>query len=246
MVNDTCFCGEVVSAETVDTLAGAIADHFDRAHPEVGVTALHARNYLDAKERLSEDTERLNEIGPIEIHDVGSVDLGDVIGFFDRDAFAGNPTWAACYCMYHHVVGGPHDDWGDRTWQQNREQIGERLAGGATTGVVAVADGKIVGWCNATGRAAFPAHAGGVDPPDSEVGSIVCFAVAPPYRGHGVARLLLGGACDLLDRSGFRFAEAYPAAEAATAEAAYPGTIALYAGAGFSDVGGGVMRRPLP
>jgi GNAT superfamily N-acetyltransferase len=243
MQSDTCFCSETVTAPNIDDLVAAVVAHFEVAHPEIGVTPLHARDYLDAKERLSDDTDRLDVIGPVEIRDAADTGMESIMGFFDRDAFAGNPAWADCYCMFHHVVGGPDDDWGERGRLHNREQIRDRIASGATTGVVAVVDGKIVGWCNATGRAAYPKHAG--DPSDGETGSIVCFLVAPPYRGHGVARRLLEGACDLLRRSGFRVAEAYPVAKPSGAEAAYRGTPELYAEAGFTDTGDGVMRKPL-
>ena len=133
----------------------------------------------------------------------------------------------------------------DRPIPAGRIRLGQAAVVTVGALMVAVVGGKIVGWCNATDRASYPKHSGGVDPSDSEVGSIVCFTVAPPYRGHGVARRLLNGACDLLQRSGFGYAEAYPVTRPPSAEAAYRGTPGLFTEAGFSDAGDGVMRKPL-
>ncbi len=243
MTSDTCFCGEELGAVDFEGLVETVIAHFDAVHPEVGLKALHARDYLEAKERLSSDVERRPRIGPVEILDVERDRIPDILAFFDRDAFAGNPAWAACYCMFHHV--GSDELWTERDRRENRAEIRRRLHGGATTGVIATVEGGVVGWCNATERSAFPRHAGGSEPADEVVGSIVCFVVAPPYRGHGVAGRLLGGACDLLRRLGLSYVEAYPAPDPATAESAYRGTVSLYAAAGFRDVGDGVMRRPL-
>lgn len=243
MISDTCSCGEELEAPDFEGLVEAVVGHFDAAHPGLGLKALHVRDYLEAKERLSPDVGRLPRIGPVAISEVEAERVTDVLAFFDRDAFAGNPAWAACYCMFHHV--GSDDLWSERSRATNREELRERLLSGATTAVIATVEDKVIGWCNATGRAAFPKHAGGSEPADELVGSIVCFVVAPPYRGHGVARRLLDGACELLRRAGFAFVEAYPPADASTAESAYRGTTSLYGAAGFDDVGDGVMRRSL-
>ena len=64
------------------------------------------------------------------------------------------------------------------------------------------------------------------------MGSIVCFVIAPQYRRHGIARLLLDAACDLLARQGFAIAEAYPTKRAGSDAVLYRGPLQLYFDAG--------------
>jgi len=79
-----------------------------------------------------------------------------------------------------------------------------------------------------------------------EVGSIVCFLVAKPFRGQGVAAGLLDAACAGFRERGLRVAEAYPSRTAAGDAATYHGPLALYLRAGFKpyrEVGQSVIVR---
>jgi len=234
MTSYTCdFCGIAVSADDVDTLMPVVKAHFDDAHSELGLTMVSVRNYFEALDRLTGPTERLTEIGPVETMPVTADQLNDFVAFFDHDAFAGLPEWASCYCMFHHVGGHTSDEWGERTWQQNREEIAERIRTGRTTGIVAYADGKIVGWCNASLRSEFPEHLAG-SAEDEHVLVTRCFQTAPPYRGHGVAGKLLDAAVAYARERGCVAVEGYPNPDPeASAPAAYPGPAALYRSAGF-------------
>jgi GNAT superfamily N-acetyltransferase len=214
----------------MDELVSVGVDHWGSIHPEYELTRVSIRNYLEAEQRIDGPTERLDEIGEIVIKSVGTDVADDVLEFFDRRVFAGNPAWGMCYCMFHHLGGRYAGDWPDRTWQQNRADLSVRIDNRGTTGVVAYVDGVLAGWCNASAREAFPSLTDGAD---EEIGSIVCFAVAPPYRGHGVSRRLLEAAVQLLAEQGRKVVEAYPVAEPPDGTTAYVGTLALYQEAGF-------------
>jgi GNAT superfamily N-acetyltransferase len=227
------FCGRTISADDEEQLIGLVAGHVGEVHADYGITETAVRNYFAATHRLIGPTGRLDGTGPIETFAVTPERLDDILDFFDHDAFAGMPEWASCYCMFRHV---DQDEWGQRTWQQNRSDLAERIGSGATTGVVAYAAGKVVGWCNASLRREFPGDADGTDA-DNTVLVTRCFQVAPPYRGHGVARRLLRAAIDLAKQRGCSAVEAFPNLDPdASNPEAYPGPAALYRSAGFDVV----------
>ena len=99
--------------------------------------------------------------------------------------------------------------------------------------MVAYVDGRLAGWCHAGARSGFPGLATG---DDEGVASVVCFAIAPPYRGLGLASLLLKAATDQLEQQGFTRIEAYPVMNAEHSDRAFPGPVELYLGHGFDLV----------
>jgi GNAT superfamily N-acetyltransferase len=240
-----CECGSEIRAGDTEALVSTFVDHCNRAHPEWQVGEQAARNYIEALDRLTGPTERLEEIGAVEVHAVTGGRIDDVVRFFDHDVFADNAGWASCYCMFH-LVASP--TWGERPASQNRADLAAGLRSGVITAMVASVDGRLAGWCNASLRRAYPAHRDG-SADDDRIAAIVCFAVAPPYRGHGVARRLVDATVDRLRDDGATAVEAYPVRDPSEASAAYHGTVGMFATAGFdivSDDGRGiVMRRAL-
>ncbi len=231
-----CMCGATFSGDS-EELFVAMRAHIDEAHSEWGLTDTSIRNYLDAEQRLSDATDRLEDIGAVEVREATTDRLDDLLDFFDHRGFAGNPGWASCYCVFHHVGGRNAPEWGNRTWRENRDMLCERIRARTTTGLLAYVDGTPAAWCNASPRSAFPEYAGRDDHPDDEVGSIVCFVVAPPYRRHGLAAQLLDAACQMFRREDMQLAEAYPRKETRGDDAsAYHGPLDLYLGAGFEQV----------
>jgi GNAT superfamily N-acetyltransferase len=166
---------------------------------------------------------------------------GDFLAFFDDTAFTDNVGWASCYCMFHHLDGST---WGERRWQDNRADMVGRIRAGSTTGILAYADDVVAGWVNASRLGEYPPHRHG-DSRDNTTGAIVCFLVAPAYRGHGLGSLLLDAACDVLRDAGLSGVEAYPAERSAAAASAYHGTPEMYRRAGFIPAADGVVFRSL-
>ncbi len=161
--------------------------------------------------------------------------LEDYLKFFDEYAFADNPQWFGCYCMYFHF-NGSNEEWDARPPLENRDAVSELIRRGKFQGLLAYVDGKPVGWCHAAPRMEMSRL--GTIPElrieDAErVGSIVCFIIAHPFRRRGIARLLLDAACDLLSSLGLSIAEAYPVKEAKTDAENYRGPLTLYLSAGF-------------
>ena len=159
------------------------------------------------------------------------------MSFFDHDAFTDNAGWASCYCVFHHF-GGDQAAWGERPADLNRGELVSRIEEGTTTGAVAYVDGKVIGWVNASPVTEYPHHAdddhGGFGA--DEVGAIACFVIAPPYRGHGIARELLDAACRQFAARGMKAVEAYPNLNADSPAAAYHGPMSLLVEAGFEQV----------
>jgi GNAT superfamily N-acetyltransferase len=161
--------------------------------------------------------------------------LDDWLGFFDHDAFADNPEWSGCYCCFYHA---DHDqtDWDSRTAEENRAASIGLIGAGRLRGYLAYIGGRPVGWCQAAPRLGIPniANDTALAASDSdEVGSIVCFIVAPAFRKQGVATRLLDAACAGLREGGLCTAEAYPR-RAATGDAGNcHGPLSLYLRAGF-------------
>jgi GNAT superfamily N-acetyltransferase len=177
--------------------------------------------------------------------------LADWLTFFDNDAFADNPDWSGCYCHWFHADTAAKP-WDERTPGENRAASIDLIRKGHLQGYLAYSDGRPVGWCQAAPRCAIPNIANdddlAVEDADS-IGSVVCFLVAEPFRGRGVASALLEASCEGFRAAGLRTAEAYPRQVADSAAANYHGPLALYANAGFKPYREAgdlvIMRRDL-
>jgi GNAT superfamily N-acetyltransferase len=160
----------------------------------------------------------------------------DFLHFFDHEAFADNPKWAGCYCMYYYFAG-PKEEWRVQNGPVNRKDITKLIETGRAQGFLAYQDSKPVGWCNAAPRKMLPTleryQSLRVEDPE-KVGSIVCFVVSKNHRGQGIAKQMLDAASDKFRKQGLSFAEAYPASEAKSEADNYPGPLSMYLANGFS------------
>jgi ribosomal protein S18 acetylase RimI-like enzyme len=178
---------------------------------------------------------RLPEIGEIEVQDVTPERVGEYQSFFDDYAFRDYPAWQSCYCMETHRTQSD-DEWAGRTAADNRHDMTDMINRGEVTGLLAFVDGKPVGWCNygETTRLAGLNQRFGLQAADHEgVGSVACFVIAAPYRGHGVASRLLDAAVDRLSKRGLTAVEAYPSRDDDSAQGNYRGPLSMYLRAGF-------------
>jgi GNAT superfamily N-acetyltransferase len=232
MLTQVCdACETKLSGSNREELLANSLEHFKSAHPKWGATETSASNWLDAKERLTGSTERVPEIGSLEVHRVTGERVDDLLRFFDHDGFADNPGWASCYCVFYHQEELTTPE--IRPWQQNRAEIEKRLRDGTTVGFLAYADGKPVGWCNASPRSAYPVRRKGKE--DDDVGVVACFVIAPAYRRHGVARALLDSAVENFRKSRMKRVEAHPVLGTDADAANYHGPLPLYIEAGFKE-----------
>jgi len=135
----------------------------------------------------------------------------DFVTFFHDDAFADFPWWSGCVCSFYESAEDPWDA-SQAAFERHRNEKVERIRAGRSHGYLAYSEGKVVGWCNAAPRESYAnlrRYTAAIDD-TADVGSIVCFVVAAPYRGRGVATALLDAACDGLRGQGMRIAEGYP------------------------------------
>jgi len=178
---------------------------------------------------------RLAEIGEIDVRDVTPERIAEYQSFFDDYAFRDYPAWQSCYCMETHRTQSD-DEWATRTAADNRRDMTGMINLGEVTALLAYVDGKPVGWCNygETTRLAGVIHRFGLKATEQEgVGSVACFVIAAPYRGHGVASRLLDAAVDRLRKRGLKAVEAYPSRDEESAQGNYRGPLSMYLRAGF-------------
>ena len=178
----------------------------------------------------------------VEVRELTPELLDDYLRFFDKDAFTDFPDWSGCYCGFYDTPG---DNWDSsaKAGPAHRAARAERIRSGRAHGLLAIVDGRLVGWCNAQPRSSFlnmRRYATVTDDPAEPVGSIMCFLVAPGHRGKGVGKALLNAACDKFRRDKLQIAEGYPttnpvklAWETPLAEENYKGSLNMYLKAGF-------------
>lgn len=206
-------CGAVVEGADLQEFSDAYLAHVRSRHPDWPFPDIAIRNVAEATQRLTGPTTRLDTIGQIVIHSVSEDRIEDWLSFFDHDGFAGNPVDAVCYCSSPHVFPAGQDGGAEmRSWRQNRELMIDLLRSGRVFGYLAYVDDRPAGWVNASKRAECSQlrwHNSG-QVPDSDVISVACFVIAPPYRRHGLARALLQRILDDAPARGAAWVEAYP------------------------------------
>lgn len=204
--------------------------HFLSSEGRYSLEALRLQHDPAAKAEIA----RRSSIGEVEVHDVTPDRVVDYQAFFDHDAFRDFPQWQACYCMSPYLADGGEDL--EPTAAENRRDMSEMLTRRKATALLAYVDGKPVGWCNYGDTTSFAGvlERFGLKAADYDgVGSIACFVIAAPYRGHGVATKLLSAAIDrMLDR-GVKVVEAYPAKDVDAAQSNFRGPLSMYLKAGF-------------
>lgn len=180
---------------------------------------------------------RLDRIGEVEVRDVGPELLPAYLDFFDHRAFRDYPEWQSCYCMETHRPANISDDeWAQRVAKDNRHDMSESIKRGEVTALLAFEGGKPIGWCDygETTMLSGLMHRFGLSAADHEgVGSVACFVIASPYRGHGVASMLLDAALERLRARGLRAVEAYPRRSDDSQHTNYRGPLAMFLRAGF-------------
>ncbi|SFV03550.1 GNAT family N-acetyltransferase [Butyrivibrio sp. INlla21] len=180
----------------------------------------------------------------------------DYLDFFDNRAFSdGNPN-GPCYCT------SPNQD--EETikqmvseFQENgvkktvRKYAVDMLDRGIIKGYLAFDNDLSIGWCNA---ADIDSYEGFV--PDFarenkcvKTIAIVCFEIAPGYRGKGIASAFIEQVCIDAKASGYVAVEGYAKIYETRNEFDFTGPVHLYEKAGFSQVmernGQAIMRKIL-
>lgn len=207
------------------------------------------RNLVDPEAAAA--IRRLDAVGEVQVHALTPERLDDLLAFFDGPAFADNPSWGFCYC-YNWRFGGSEAEAAERVPADNRRDMAGDVAAGRAHGLLAYADGRVVGWCSASLRGELPRleRADWMPQGGRDVGMIGCLVVAAPYRRHGISRRLVAASLDYLAGLGCTVAEAYPLRELHEAVHGHWGALEIYRELGFETERELprrlVVRRPLP
>ena len=248
-VTEPCpFCQQPIEGDDLDSFGHAGLAHVKAEHTDLPYPDMAVRNYFEGMARMTGGTERLDTIGPIEIHPVTEDRIDDWLAFFDFDAMTTIPQYSSCYCAEPHQLEPGGDTMPIVHWTERRALMIERLRSGTTVGYLAYVDGRAVGWVNASKRGEYSLFRREDEADDCTVG-IACFAVAPPYQGHGVSKALLDRVIADAPQRGAEAVEAYPFNPGVDAEADFRGPRSIYDRAGFTEVkirtNDTVVRRPL-
>jgi GNAT superfamily N-acetyltransferase len=165
--------------------------------------------------------------------------IPDLATLFEQ---GGDPKY--CWCAYFRIRGFDFSG-GSKARHRGvlQQAADDTKAEGRAPGLVAYADGAVVGWVSVGPREDYERllHSKVLAPIDDKpVWSIVCFVVGRRSRGQGVATALLDAAIDYARDHGATTLEAYPVeVQPGTrigAGEVYKGTVSMYERAGFKVV----------
>lgn len=172
--------------------------------------------------------------------------LEDLAALFGR---GGDPKW--CWCAWYRVRSVTFKD---ANAADNRAVLEGAVADTTerAPGLLAYDGDEAAGWVSLGPRTDFERleHStvlGRVD--DTPVWSIVCFVVGRPWRGRGVAALLLDAAVDYARSQGATTLEAYPVITDGSRRRSadlYRGTLSMFQRAGFEVVAERRANRSSP
>lgn len=181
---------------------------------------------------------------------------GDYLDFFDNRAFTDDNPNGPCYC-----TSPNQDEENIKRMVSEFKILGvketvhkyavEMLNENKIQGYLAY-DGELsIGWCNA---ADMESYVGFVPEFAREnicgkTVSIVCFEIAPEYRGMGIASAFIDRVCNDAKSNGYIAVEGYAKLSDKRNDFDYQGPIRLYEKAGFVEVarenGQVIMRKVL-
>ena len=183
----------------------------------------------------------------------------DYFDFFENRAFTDDSPYR-CYCQMYQMskeqanlameyAKGNGLDSG----QISRKCAEDQIDSGALRGYLAFIDDVAIGWCNANDKANFPIESCTGErfyaPAESREKAVVCFEIAPEYRGKGIAAALLQRAVDDAAAEGYIAIEGFPVKRSERYEWDCTGPIRLFEKVGFIKVSENdktiIMRKEL-
>lgn len=201
-----------------------------------------------------EQLERMSKV--ITIKPLTSERNADYLDFFDNRAFTDDNPNGPCYCT------SPNQDEEDIKQMVSefkefgvkatvRKYAVEMLNENKIHGYLAY-DGELsIGWCNAADMESYVGFVPEVARKNTcgKTVSIVCFEIAPEYRGMGIATAFIDRVCSDAKAMGYVSVEGYARCSGERNDFDYQGPVRLYEKAGFMEVarenGQVVMRKVL-
>ena len=181
----------------------------------------------------------------------------DYFDFFDNRAFTDNSPYR-CYCQMYQMTkeqakAAIDNADGADMGQVSRKVAEQQIKSGILRGYLAFVDDVAIGWCNANDKVNYPVESCTGEcfyaPAEKREKAVVCFEVAPEYRGKGVATALLQRIITDAKAEGYIAVEGFPILRDKRYEWDNAGPIRLYEKAGFIKVAetekNVVMRKEL-
>jgi len=165
----------------------------------------------------------------------------DYFDFFENRAFTDDSPYR-CYCQMYQMTKEQAKAAFDSAEERDpgrisREVAEQQIADGVLRGYLAYVDGKSIGWCNASDRANYPAEpmcdVPFYAPVENREKAVVCFEIAPGYRGKGVATALLNRVIADAKIEGYLAVVSFPVVRDERYEWDCQGPIRLYQKVGF-------------
>ena len=182
--------------------------------------------------------------------------IADYLDFFDNRAFTDNNPNGPCYCTSpnqeeEQIEKMVSEFKFNGVKETLRKYAVEMLGKNQIHGYLAYDGDQSVGWCNA---AEMESYAGFVPAFARDIAcgktiSIVCFEIAPEYRGMGMASAFIDRVCTDTRSKGYIAVEGYPKLSDQRNDFDFQGPLSLYQKTGFIEVarekGQAVMRKIL-
>jgi GNAT superfamily N-acetyltransferase len=164
-----------------------------------------------------------------------------------EELFGLNGACGGCWCMNWKLRGKAYEEAKGYTARQMHKSI---VDSGMITGLLAYANGEVVGWVAVEPRSEYEklAHSRILKPVDEQpVWSVTCFYVAMAYRRKGVTVKLLKAAVEYVKRQGGKIVEGYPVetVKKMPAPFIFTGTASAFQKAGFKEVARNSPTRPI-
>ncbi len=166
----------------------------------------------------------------------------DYFDFFENRAFTDDTPYR-CYCQVYQMSAEQQKAEIENANGADAGLISRRVAQrqineGVLRGYLAYSDGIAIGWCNANDKAYYSADHGAHfhAPAEKLEMAVVCFTIAPEYRGKGIATALLNRVLADAKSNGYVAVEAFPVTRSERYEWDCAGPIRLYENAGFEKV----------
>ena len=146
------------------------------------------------------------------------------------------PDANVCWCLSHRIDARLNRE---LVGPARREYVRTLCDRDVAPGVLAYADGEVVGWAAVAPRSELPFARSRKIPhvDDLPVWSVWCLRVRPGHRGKGVSRVLLDGAVAYAGSRGAPAVEGYPVdnqGQRVDLTMAYVGTRRVFEAAGFT------------
>ena len=181
------------------------------------------------------------------------------LDFFDSRAFSDNNPNGPCYCnapvMDSAAIRQMEKEFGDDCRGTLRRYAARQLEEGRIFGFLAFDGDTAAGWCNAGDMDAYAVNHFQFIPDFARrrvIGktmSVVCFAIAPEYRGKGIASALLNHVTAQARTGGYAAVEGYSQIKNEQTYLDFTGPLHLYEKAGFTEIarenGKALMRKVL-